>query len=80
MALQQKGQMYSGYWGHTWSRDWHWKHHMTVGVVGDSGVLGMMIGLLLALDSSTTSSPLGSVTHPESNPGVLCWIDLSLSC
>ena len=41
-----------------------------VGVVGGSGVLGIMMGLLLALDSITTSSPLESITCPEPTPGV----------
>ena len=40
----------------------------TVGV--DSLGLEMMMGLLLALDSTTTSSPLGSVTCPVPIPGV----------
>ena len=43
---------------------------MTVGVAGSLGVLGITMGLLLAPDSITISSPLGSVTHPEPTPGV----------
>ena len=39
-----------------------------VGVVGSG--LGMMMGLLLALDPTTTSSPPGSVTCPVPTPGV----------
>ena len=49
-----------------------------VGVVGDLGVLGMVMGLLLDLDSITTSSPLGSVTCPEPTPGVPHWLILPL--
>ena len=37
---------------------------MMAGVVG-SGESGMVIGLLLVLDSITTSSPPGSITRPE---------------
>ena len=43
---------------------------MMVGVTGGSGVLGITMGLLLAPDFITTSSSLGSVTHPEPTPGV----------
>ena len=47
-----------------------------VGVTG--GELGMVMGLLLALDSITTSSPLGSITCPEPTPGVPHQTDLPL--
>ena len=42
---------------------------MVVGV-GGSGESGILMGLLLVPDSTTTSNPPGSVTCPEPTPGV----------
>ena len=50
----------------------------TFGDMMGSGVSGMTMGLLLAPDSTTTSSPLGSVICPEPTPGVPCWLILLL--
>ena len=48
--------------------------------LGGSGVLGMTMGLLLALDSTATSNPLGSVTCPVPTPGVPHQLILPLPC
>ena len=37
-------------------------------------------GLLLALDSTTTSNPPWSITCPVPTPGVPCWSVLPLPC
>ena len=69
MASRQKGQIYSGHWGQTWSVDQHWKHRTMVGVGGVES--GTLMGLVLVLViPTTTSSPLGIVTCPEPTVGV----------
>ena len=65
-------------WEQTCLVEWHWKHHTVVGVAGSGSE--MMIGLLLALDSTTTSSPPGSVTCPVPTPGVPHQSVLPLPC
>ena len=60
--------------------DWHWKHHTVVGV-GGSGVLGMMMGLLMALGNGKMEEVKRDVVgrgvedegHDEDEESMLGW-------